>query len=84
MEWANIIIAGAGFVLTTVGVIVTLSITWGKFDTRLALMDQRLGVIEGNHLKTLQDNVVKLTTEFKLMRESQIRMEEKLYQLVSK
>lgn len=78
MNWSEIVTAGVSFILTMIGVVVTLSLNWSKFDKRLSLMHQRIDIIEGNHIKTIQDQMIRLSTETQLIRESQIRIEEKL------
>lgn len=78
MDWTNLFIAVGSFILTIVGVIVTLSLGWGKFDKRLSLMHQRLDTMEGNHLAHIQAAMQAMALDMKNVREIQIRMEETL------
>ncbi len=76
MGWIDFVIVGVNFLLTMIGVIVTLAISWGKFDKRLSLMHQRLDIMETNHLTHVEADIRKLREEYTTVRESQIRIEE--------
>lgn len=77
MEWLNIIVAA----LTVVGVIIALVRYGAKFETKIALISQDVGHIKSNHLTHIEADMKETKTDMKLIRESQIRMEEQLKKL---
>lgn len=76
MNWIDFTVIGVNFFLTIIGVVVTLAISWGKFDKRLSLMHQRLDIMETNHLAHVEADMKKLREDYTTVRESQIRIEE--------
>ncbi len=58
--------------------LVTLALAWGKFDKKIALISQRLGIIETNHLVHIERYMKETGEQMMEMKLSIARIEEHL------